>query len=50
MKNRKGHFMPKELLTSQLATLEIPVYAHSFSIEKKPEEIVKAIIRVIKNQ
>lgn len=44
MKKRKNHFMPQALLQSQLATLEKPVYAHTFSIEKDPEAIVKEIL------
>jgi gluconokinase len=47
MKNRKGHFMPEELLHSQLATLEKPAYAYSVSIEKEPETIVAEIISII---
>jgi gluconate kinase len=48
MKNRKEHFMPEALLNSQLATLERPGYAWSFSIEKEPEEIVNEIVGLIK--
>lgn len=47
MKQRKDHFMPQELLQSQLATLEKPAYAHTFSIENDPETIVKEILTVV---
>ena len=40
LQNRKGHFMPEQLLKSQLATLEIPNDAYCFSIDKSPEDIV----------
>ena len=48
LKNRKGHFMPEELLKSQIATLEKPSYAYFFSVEKNPEDIVDEIISSIK--
>jgi carbohydrate kinase (thermoresistant glucokinase family) len=48
LKNRKGHFMPEELLQSQLATLEKPDGAHTFSITMNPQEIVDDIMKVIK--
>jgi carbohydrate kinase (thermoresistant glucokinase family) len=44
---RKQHFMPPELLQSQLATLEKPAYAYTISIEKDPEAIVNEIIRLL---
>jgi carbohydrate kinase (thermoresistant glucokinase family) len=47
IRNRNGHFMPEELLHSQLITLEIPSYAYCFSIEKEPETIVKKIVQLI---
>jgi len=47
IKNRNGHFMPEELLHSQLVTLEIPSYAYCFSIEKAPETIVKKIVQLV---
>jgi len=47
IKSRNGHFMPEELLHSQLVTLEIPSYAYSFSIEKEPETIVKKIVQLV---
>jgi carbohydrate kinase (thermoresistant glucokinase family) len=47
IRSRNGHFMPEELLHSQLITLEIPSYAYCFSIEKEPETIVKKIVQLI---
>lgn len=49
MKNRAGHFMPGTLLQSQLATMEKPVYAYCFSIEKDPETITNEILNTIKD-
>jgi carbohydrate kinase (thermoresistant glucokinase family) len=50
MKERAGHFMPEALLHSQMATLELPSYAYSFSIEKDPETIVNDIVHVVKSR
>ncbi len=47
LKNRKGHFMSPTLLASQIATLEPPADALTFSIEKSPEEIVTELIRAL---
>ena len=47
LRSRNGHFMPEELLHSQLITLEIPSYAYCFSIDKEPETIVKKIVQLI---
>jgi len=47
LKARRGHFMPPTLLDSQLATLEPPADALTFSCEKSPEEIVAAIIQAL---
>jgi gluconokinase len=47
LKNRRGHFMPAALLDSQLATLEPPANALTFSIEKSPEEIVAELIQTL---
>lgn len=41
---RKGHFMPTELLRSQFETLEPPKKAIAVSIAGKPEEILEAIL------
>ena len=47
LKARRGHFMPPALLDSQLATLEPPADALTFSIEQSPEEIVTALIQAL---
>lgn len=47
MEQRKGHFMPAELLKSQFDDLETPEGAMVFDIENKPEEIVAGIIKVL---
>lgn len=48
MEERKGHFMPAELLRSQFDTLEVPKDAIVIDISKSPDEIVDAIIHAIK--
>jgi gluconokinase len=45
LQKRKGHFMPAELLRSQLDTFEPPVKALKISIEPSPQEIVDIILR-----
>lgn len=45
LSQRKGHFMPKELLQSQFDTLEEPSNAISISILKPVEEIVYEFIK-----
>jgi gluconokinase len=47
MKNRQGHFMSPALLDSQLATLEPPADALTFSIEQSPEAIVAELIQAL---
>ena len=47
MKNRSGHFMPPALLASQIATLEPPADALTFSVEKAPEQIVSELIQAL---
>jgi gluconokinase len=47
LKARRGHFMPPTLLDSQLATLEPPVDALTFSCEKTPKQIVTALIQAL---
>ncbi|MBO0329635.1 gluconokinase [[Muricauda] lutisoli] len=42
---RKGHFMPIDLLKSQFDTLEPPSKAIKVSIDKTPEKIVKEIVK-----
>ncbi len=44
LQQRKGHFMPPELLRSQFETLEIPEYAIRVSIDATPTVIVENII------
>lgn len=44
---RENHFMPPTLLDTQLATLEPPSDALTFSFEKAPEEIVIALIQAL---
>ncbi|WP_276503482.1 gluconokinase [Terrimonas pollutisoli] len=43
--DRKGHFMPAELLRSQFEILEAPANGLVIDISKKPDEIVKIILR-----
>ena len=45
LEKRKGHFMPAELLRSQLDTFEPPTNAIKISIEPSPQEIVDQILR-----
>ena len=45
LKQRKGHFMPPELLRSQFEALEVPQNAITVSIDNTPEEIVSEIIK-----
>ncbi len=47
LRQRKGHFMPSELLKSQFETLEVPQKAIKVSINKAPEDIVKQILGFI---
>jgi gluconokinase len=47
LKARQNHFMSPALLESQFAILEPPTDALTFSCEKTPEEIVKALIHVL---
>ena len=44
IKVRQDHYMPVNLLASQLQTLEIPTYALTISITHDPEVIVNTII------
>lgn len=46
--SRDNHFMPANLLTSQLATLEPPKDAITVLLEKTVEEIISDILKVIK--
>lgn len=47
MKERKDHFMPTGLLSSQFDTLEPPANSIIIDISKTPEEIVETIISTI---
>jgi len=44
LKERKGHYMPVELLKSQFETLEAPKNAVTISILESPEVIVSKIL------
>ncbi|MFC0774801.1 gluconokinase [Terrimonas alba] len=45
MNDRKGHFMPAELLQSQFEILEVPADGLVVDVSKNPDEIVKIILR-----
>ncbi len=47
LKNRRGHFMPSELLESQFAILEPPSGALVFSCKKSPKKIVAELIHIL---
>ncbi len=47
LKARRRHFMPPSLLDSQLAALEPPADALTFSCEETPDEIVTALIQAL---
>lgn len=44
LSGREGHYMPAELLDSQLKDLEEPVDSVTVSIDQKPDEIVEEIL------
>lgn len=44
---RENHYMKPELLMSQFNTLEIPDYGIHVSIDQKPKEIVKTILKAL---
>jgi 6-phosphogluconate dehydrogenase len=50
LKNRKGHYMPANLLQSQFNILEIPENALTFNIENTPEVIVEMIEQNLNQQ
>ncbi|MGM0580847.1 MAG: decarboxylating NADP(+)-dependent phosphogluconate dehydrogenase [Bacteroidota bacterium] len=50
LKNRKGHYMPSNLLQSQFDTLEIPDNALTFNVDNPPEEIVEMIDQKLNDQ
>ena len=45
LEQRKGHFMPLNLLKSQFDTLEPPSKAITVSIDETPAKVVKSIIK-----
>ena len=47
LKSRRGHFMPATLLDSQLAILEPPTDALTFSLEKSSKEIAMALAQML---
>jgi 6-phosphogluconate dehydrogenase len=50
MRGRKSHYMPLSLVDSQFATLEEPVDAVVADIAKRPDEIVRYIIKQLKKK
>ena len=50
LKNRKGHFMPDNLLQSQFDTLEEPGYGLKIDINMSPQEITEKILNRLKNE
>ena len=47
LESRRGHFMPPGLLDSQLAALESPSDALTFSCKLSPEEIITALVQAL---
>ncbi len=50
MQNRKGHFMPPQLLRSQFETLEAPREALTLDVALSPRKIVRQIIQKLAPQ
>ena len=50
MKKRSHHFMPAQLLQSQLESLEIPAAAFTIDIRNEPAEIVNSILQYLKEK
>ena len=48
--SRRGHFFDRDLLDSQLDTLEIPEYAWLIDVEGSPREIVYTILERIRGE
>ncbi|NNL41677.1 MAG: gluconokinase [Desulfobacterales bacterium] len=48
LQQRKGHFMPANLLTSQFDSLEAPEEAIKVAVTLTPEEIVEEILKQLK--
>ena len=49
LKARKGHYMPPELLDSQLEALEKPSYGLHVNIANSPDEIVEQILQKVQD-
>ncbi len=47
MGGRKGHYMHSNMLESQLATLEQPVYALRLSITNTPAELASQLLAAL---
>ena len=47
LSDRKGHFMPPDLLRSQFDALEIPEHAISVSIDATPSAVVNGILKAL---
>jgi carbohydrate kinase (thermoresistant glucokinase family) len=47
---RRGHYMPRDLLDSQFAALEAPDQALAVSVDKSPSEICDEIIERLKSE
>jgi gluconate kinase len=50
MDERKDHFMPASLLSSQFDALEIPANCITIDISNNPDEIVEMIISRIESK
>jgi 6-phosphogluconate dehydrogenase/gluconokinase len=50
LKGRKGHFFDRQLLNSQLDTLEVPDYGWLVDIESSPQEIVNKILTRLRSR
>ncbi|RED91894.1 gluconokinase [Marinoscillum furvescens] len=50
MSERKGHFMSKSLLDSQIDTLEVPKGVIEVNIDQAPEDIVTQILNDLQTQ
>lgn len=50
LKGRKDHFFDRQLLSSQLDTLEVPDYGWLVDIESSPQEIVNKILTRLRSR
>ena len=48
LEQRTGHFLPVEMLASQLATLEVPDDAIVADVSKPPREVVEGILSALR--